>query len=98
MGGARQRRWHAARVGTIITVMNDRVKQILEDTLTLSREESAELAVELATSVDGEPDADAQTAWAAEIERRARRAIAGESRGVAWPAVRARIERSLRRE
>jgi broad specificity phosphatase PhoE len=37
-----------------------------------------------------------QQAWAEEIERRARRVIAGESVGEPWEDVRERIERSLK--
>lgn len=61
----------------------------------LSVEERAELAADLMASVDGEPDVDAQAAWAAEIERRAQRALAGESPGTDWQVVRKRIEDRL---
>ena len=72
------------------------MRQILEEALTLSTPERAELAVELAASVDGGGDADAESAWGVEIERQARRAIAGESRGEDWESVRARIGRNIR--
>ena len=76
--------------------MSPRLKQILDEALTLSGPERAELAVELAASVDGNEDPDASAAWAVEIERRARRALAGESRGKDWESVRARIEKNIR--
>jgi len=37
----------------------------------------------------------ADEAWAAEIERRARRVLAGESSGTDWTEVRARLASSL---
>ena len=77
--------------------MSERAQRLLEDALHLSTAERAALASELIASVDGEPDVDADAAWAAEIERRARRALAGESQGTDWSIVRARIEAGLRR-
>ena len=45
--------------------------------------------------LDGDVDPGAESAWAIEIERRARRAIAGESEGLDCDAVLSRIERRL---
>jgi hypothetical protein len=50
-------------------------EKLLEDALKLALSERAELAAELLASLDGAPDADAEAAWAAEIERRAARAV-----------------------
>ena len=75
--------------------MSERAARVVEQALQLTVEERAEVAAEIIASVDGEPDADAEEAWAAEIERRARRAIAGESQGTDWETVRARIEAKL---
>jgi hypothetical protein len=47
---------------------------------------------ELLASIDGDADADVEEAWAAEIERRADRAMRGETRGTDWPTVRSAIE------
>jgi hypothetical protein len=41
--------------------------------------------------------AEVEAAWAEEIERRARRAIAGETTGIPWDDVRRRAEAELRR-
>jgi len=77
--------------------MSFRVKQLLDEALALSPSERADLAAELTASLDGETDVDAGAAWAAELERRARRALAGETSGEDWETVRARIEEALRR-
>ncbi|MBI4509481.1 MAG: addiction module protein [Deltaproteobacteria bacterium] len=69
----------------------------MREAMQLSVEERAELAADLIASVDGEPDEDADAAWAAEIERRARRARAGESQGTGWEVVRQRIQDRLPR-
>jgi putative addiction module component (TIGR02574 family) len=66
---------------------------LLREALRLSPEDRAQMAVELIASIDGAPDADAEAAWAKEIERRASRAISGISQGSDWETVRARIER-----
>ncbi len=36
-----------------------------------------------------------ESVWAVEIERRARRAIAGESQGTDWESVRSRVQNKL---
>lgn len=75
--------------------MSERTRQLLAKALALTAEERADLAVDLIASIDGEPDADADAAWAAEIERRAKRALSGASIGTDWQVVRERIERAL---
>jgi len=72
----------------------------LREALTLPIAERADVAAELLASLDAaEADnpAEVEAAWAAEIERRARRAIAGESAGIPWEDVRQRAEEELRR-
>lgn len=53
--------------------MTEQAQAVLASALRLSIEERAELAAELLASLDGEPDADVEAAWAAEIDRRVRR-------------------------
>jgi putative addiction module component (TIGR02574 family) len=53
--------------------------------------ERAELITDLLASLDGEPDADVEAAWASEIERRAREALANPEDDVAWDTVRAEL-------
>lgn len=76
-------------------VVSERAAQVLEEALQLEIDERAKLASQIIASVDGEPDADAESAWASEIEGRARRAIAGESKGIEWESVRSRVEAKL---
>jgi putative addiction module component (TIGR02574 family) len=70
-------------------IMTDRASQLLADALTLSEEERLALAEQLMSSVP--PDAE----WAAELERRARRAIADPNGGEAWEVVKQRISACL---
>lgn len=49
--------------------MTDRARKVLNDALELSLHERAELAANLLASLDGEPEANVEAAWAAEIER-----------------------------
>jgi len=68
--------------------------------MALPVKERADLAAELLASLDdaaGEDLADIEAAWAEEIERRARRVIAGETAGIPWDDVRRRAESDLRR-
>lgn len=71
---------------------------LLQEALKLPRRERADVAAELLASLDDELTDDPQElekAWAAEIERRARRVLAGESAGVPWREVKRRAERRL---
>jgi putative addiction module component (TIGR02574 family) len=78
--------------------MSERAQALLREALKLPSEERADVAAELLASLDAPAAEDAaavQAAWAAEIERRARRVLAGESAGEPWEEVRDRISRSL---
>jgi putative addiction module component (TIGR02574 family) len=57
----------------------------------LSETDRTELAGRLLETVDGEPDADVQAAWAEEIERRIRQLDSGEVKTIPWEEVRARL-------
>ncbi len=63
-------------------------QKVFGDALRLELSERAELAAELLASLDGEPDADVEAAWAVEIERRAARARSGEDAGRLWTEAR----------
>ena len=66
--------------------------------MTLPVKERADVAAELLASLDEAPAesaADDEAAWAHEIERRARRAMNGESAGEPWEDVRARVVQRL---
>lgn len=63
-----------------------------ERALRLPIKERAALAAELLASLDGEPEADVDAAWAAEVEQRARRLLSGEDPGHSWEDVRARLK------
>lgn len=63
--------------------------------LKLEVNERAALAAEVLASIEGDEDADVEAAWLAEIERRGRRVLAGESKGIPWAQVRSRIEKRL---
>jgi putative addiction module component (TIGR02574 family) len=75
--------------------MSKAAEKLLEDALKLELPERAELVAELLASLDGEPDADVEAAWAAEVERRAARARSGADAGRPWAEVRDRIRNGL---
>ena len=71
---------------------------LLQEAMKLPRRERADVAAELLASLDDELTDNPQElekAWAAEIERRARRVLAGESKGTPWEEVKQRVERHL---
>jgi putative addiction module component (TIGR02574 family) len=65
--------------------MTARARKLLEDAMTLSEDERLDLAEQLMSSLP--PDAE----WLAELERRARRALADPGGGEAWDVVKRRI-------
>ncbi len=70
--------------------------RLLDEALKLPDHERADLAAELLASLAPRTPAEArgEDEWLAEIERRARAALAG-SPGVPWDTARAEIERRL---
>lgn len=79
--------------------MTDRAQALLREALALPIDERADVAAELLASLDGTEtdDAEVEAAWASEIERRARRVLAGDSSGIPWEDVRRRAEADLRK-
>ena len=80
--------------------MTSRAHELLREALTLPVAERADVAAELLASLDDaekENPAEVEAAWAAEIERRARRVMSGESAGIPWEDVRRRAEAELRK-
>jgi hypothetical protein len=75
-----------------MSIVTDR---ILDEALQLPVTERARVAAELIASIDGPPDPGAQEAWAAEVERRARRSLVSESTSEEWGVVRQRISGKL---
>ena len=71
--------------------MTDAARKLLTEAMALPVDERAKLAADLLASLDGEPEAAVEAAWAAEIERRARDAHANPEDDVAWEAVRAEL-------
>ena len=53
------------------------------------------MAARLLASMDGPADEGVETAWSAELEKRARRALAGETKGIDWEHAREQIRQRL---
>jgi putative addiction module component (TIGR02574 family) len=79
--------------------MTDRAQALLREALALPLDERADVAAELLASLDQPQEdlVDVEAAWATEIERRARRVLAGESAGIPWQDVRRDAEVDLRK-
>jgi putative addiction module component (TIGR02574 family) len=79
--------------------MTSRAQELLREALALPVDERADVAAELLASLDdgSEDPAEVEAAWAAEIERRARRVLAGGPAGASWHDVRTRAESDLRK-
>lgn len=68
-------------------------RDLLQEAMKLPAEARAALAGSLLESLDTEVDADAEAAWAVEIERRLREIEQGTATTVSWDEVRRRIGR-----
>ncbi|MGH9222712.1 MAG: addiction module protein [Acidimicrobiales bacterium] len=79
--------------------MTSETETILREALGLPDEERADLAAQLIASLDSpaaEDPATIGTVWAAELERRARRVLSGESPTSGWETVRERVADHLK--
>jgi putative addiction module component (TIGR02574 family) len=79
--------------------MTDRAQAVLREALTLPLDQRADVAAELLASLEdvtaATDPAAVEAAWGAEIERRARRVMSGQSVGEPWEDVRNRIAQRL---
>jgi putative addiction module component (TIGR02574 family) len=71
--------------------MTTKAQKVLEDALALERTERADLAASLLDSLDEPGDAEAEAAWAQEIERRMWDVDTGRVTTVSWSEARQRI-------
>jgi putative addiction module component (TIGR02574 family) len=78
--------------------MSKAVDDVLARALSLDPQARAELASELLASLEGPPDADAEAAWEAEIRRRVAAIESGTVKLEPWEALKARIEKALRKQ
>ena len=75
-------------------------QELLRDALMLPVDQRVAVATKLLASLDdpeAEDEAVVRTAWAREIEARARRVMAGESKAKPWEEVRAEVSRRFTR-
>lgn len=74
--------------------MTTNAQRVFEQALTLTANDRAELAAQLLASLD-EAEADVESAWAAEIERRAAEARVNPDDGEDWRTVLEEIQREV---
>ena len=77
--------------------MTRTANRILVDALGLSEDERVHLAAEILASVEGPADADWESAWLAELDRRAHVAGGRTQAAAEWSAVKADILARLQR-
>jgi putative addiction module component (TIGR02574 family) len=75
--------------------MTGSARKLLQDALALPEDERLELAAEIIASVDGSGDADWDSAWLTELDRRADAAKARGETASEWTEARARIRARL---
>jgi len=72
------------------------VAEVFDVALALDEDNRAKLAEKLVESLDGQVDAEAEAAWAAEIERRLERIDAGQAKLLSMDEAVARLHRAAR--
>lgn len=77
--------------------MTEQTRSVLEAALKLPLPDRAEVAAALLASIDREDEGDVSAAWDAEIERRARRVLAGQP-GIPWEQVEAEARARMQRD
>lgn len=75
--------------------MSEAVRRIIDHAMKLDDSERAVVAAELIASLDGPADADAEQAWAIEIDRRLAEIESGDAEFTSWTELRARIQREI---
>ena len=75
--------------------MARRLEEIYREAAELPEADRAELAGLLLESLEVEPDADVEAAWAAEVERRIREIDEGKVETIPWEQVRAALHARL---
>ncbi|MBV8760817.1 MAG: addiction module protein [Deltaproteobacteria bacterium] len=76
--------------------MSRSAAEVLEAALALPEEQRATIVEKLLASLDGAVDADSETQWAVEIERRIARIEAGQAKSVSVNASLGRLQRIAR--
>ena len=84
------------RARAILELMNRSASEVLDAALALPEEDRGKVADKLIESLDGDLDPDAETAWAAEIERRLARIDAGQAKLLSRDDAVARMHRAAR--
>jgi putative addiction module component (TIGR02574 family) len=87
-------RWRSVKVCARVSAVITDSRHVLSEALKLPLQERAQLVADLITSLDGEPDSEVEAAWAAELESRARKVLAGEGKFEDWDVVRERLRPS----
>lgn len=77
--------------------MTEAAVRLRETLLTLPEEDRAWLAAELAASLDGPPDVDADEAWDGEVQRRIAELRTGKAKLLSWADVSERLEDRLKK-
>jgi Putative addiction module component len=77
--------------------MSTSADAILDSALKLPNEERAWIAAALIASLDGRPEAGAEAAWDAEVDRRVEQADHGDVELLDWVTVKADVAQILKR-
>jgi putative addiction module component (TIGR02574 family) len=75
--------------------MTERSLELLQQALSLSEEERADLAASLLNSLEPSPDSDAESSWQEESSRRASDLDSGKAKTIPWQEVQSLVSAAL---
>jgi putative addiction module component (TIGR02574 family) len=75
--------------------MTQRSLDLLQQALTLTEEERADLAASLLNSLDASPDPDAESSWQEEVSRRTSDLDSGKTKTIPWQDVQSQVSAAL---
>jgi putative addiction module component (TIGR02574 family) len=75
--------------------MSRNIEELFREASGLPKGDRAELAGLILESLESEPEAGVEAAWAKEVERRVRQIETGEVRTIPWEEVRAKLHARL---
>jgi putative addiction module component (TIGR02574 family) len=75
--------------------MTQRSLELLQQALSLTEEERADLAASLLNTLDGSPDPNAESLWQEEIARRASDLDSGKAKTTPWQDVQSQVSAAL---
>ena len=88
-------RWHRLELSSYTVHMTQRSLELLQQALSLTEEERADLAASILNTLDASPDPDAESLWQEEVSRRVSDLDSGKAKTTPWQEVQSQVSAAL---